>query len=91
MSSLVINCAGDGELARKIKDYLVSKITAQSGDSSYISLLEDEVQVVPEKLGLSKDAIRSLLNSFIKSNPELAGYYSVTEFEDIFVVGIQRS
>jgi hypothetical protein len=91
MPSIVINCAGDSDLARKIKDYLVSKITAQARDSIYISLLEDEVEIVPEKLGRSKDFIGSLPNSFIKSNPELADYYSITEFDDIFVVGIQKS
>ena len=58
---------------------------------AFAFLVQDEVQIVPEKLGLSRDSVKSLLNSFIKSNPELAGYYSVTEFEDIFVVSIQRS
>jgi hypothetical protein len=90
MPSLVVNCAGDSELARQIHDYLVSKI-AHPNDAIYISLLEDEVEIVPEKLGLSKDIIRTLLNSFIKSNPELADRYSITEFENIFVVGIQKS
>jgi hypothetical protein len=91
MPSTVINCAGDSELAGKIKDYFISKTSIQSDNSICISLLQDEVQIVPEKLGLSRDSVKSLLNSFIKSNPELAGYYSVTEFEDIFVVSIQRS
>jgi hypothetical protein len=92
MASLLINCVGDNELAKKIKDYLVGKITAQSSDSSvHISLVEDEIEIIPEKFGISKDIIRNLLNSFIKSNPELADYYSITEFENIFVVGIQKS
>jgi hypothetical protein len=30
MPSLVINCAGDSELAKKINDYLVSKISESS-------------------------------------------------------------
>ena len=90
MPSVVVNCAGDSELARKINDYLVSKI-AHPNDAIYISLLEDEVEIVLEKLRPSKDVIRTLLESFIKSNPELADYYSITEFDDIFVVGIQKS
>jgi hypothetical protein len=90
MPSIVINCAGDNELARKINDYLMSKITS-SNDTIYISLSEDELEIVPEKLGISKDAIRKLLHNFIKSNPELADYYSITEFDDMFVVGIPRS
>jgi hypothetical protein len=86
----VINCAGDSELARKINDFLVGKIT-QSSDTIYISLSEDELEIVLEKLGVSKDEVRKLLNEFIKSNPELADSYSITEFEDMFVVGIPKS
>jgi hypothetical protein len=90
MPSIVINCAGDNELAKKINDYLVGKIT-QSSDTIYISLSEDELEIVLEKLGVSKDEIRKLLNEFMKSNPELADSYSITEFEDMFVVGIPKS
>jgi uncharacterized ferredoxin-like protein len=90
MPSIVINCAGDEELARKINDYLIDKI-AQSHDTIYISLLEDEVEIVLEKLGVSKIEIKKLLHDFIKTNPELAGYYSIAEFNDVFVVGIPKS
>jgi hypothetical protein len=91
MASIVINCAGDTELAKKINDYLMSKITPPSSDTIYISLLEDEVEIVLEKLGVSRDEIGKLLHNFIKSNPELADYYSITEFDDMFVVGIPKS
>jgi uncharacterized ferredoxin-like protein len=90
MLSLVINCAGDNDLARKINDYLIDRIVP-SKDTTYISLLEDEVEIVLEKLGISKDEIRKLLDEFIKSNPELADNYSITEFEDVLVVGIPKS
>jgi hypothetical protein len=90
MPTIVINCAGDNELARKINDYLMQK-TTQSRDTIYISLSEDELEIVLEKLGVSKDEIRKLLNEFMKSNPELADSYSITEFEDMFVVGIPKS
>jgi hypothetical protein len=91
MPSIVISCAGDNELARKINDYLMDKITP-SHDTIYISLSEDELEIVLEKLGVSKDEIRKLLHDFIKSNSELADYYSITEFNDnIFVVGIPKS
>ncbi len=91
MSSIVISCAGDNELARKVNDYLTDRI-APSKDTIYISLLEDEVEIVLEKLGVSKDEIRKLLHEFIKSDPELADNYSITEFnDDVFVVGIPKS
>jgi hypothetical protein len=90
MSSIIISFAGDNELARKINDYLMDKIT-KSHDTIYISLSEDELEIILEKLEVSKDEIRKLLQDFIKSNSELADYYSVTEFNDnVFVVGIQK-
>jgi hypothetical protein len=90
MSSIVINCAGDNDLARKINDYMIDKVT-QSHDTIYISLSEDEVEIVLEKLGVSRDEVKKLLYGFIKSKRELADNYSITEFNDVFVVGIQKS
>jgi hypothetical protein len=89
MPSIVINCAGDNELARKINDYLMDKFT-QSRDTIYISLSEDEIEIVLEKLGASRDEMREILHDFIKSDPDLADQYSITEFEDMFVLGIPK-
>ncbi len=89
-SSIVISCAGDNELAKRINDYLIDKISP-SNDTIYISLSEDELQVVLEKLGVSRDHIRKLLYDFIKADPKLLeDRYSITEFEDVFVVGILK-
>ena len=90
MTSIVINCAGDNELTRKINDYLLSKITS-SNDAAYISLYEDELEIGLEKLGVSRESIIKLLQEFVNSNPELADRYSVTEFDDVIVVGITKS
>jgi hypothetical protein len=90
MPSIVINCAGDNELARKINDYLRDRIV-QSKDTIYISLSEDEIEIVLEKLGVSKDEIRKILHDFIKSDLDLVEYYSITEFDDVFVVGMPKS
>ena len=90
MTSIVINCAGDNELTRKINDYLLSKITS-SDDAAYISLYEDELEIGLEKLGVSRESIIKLLQEFVNSNPELADRYSVTEFDDVIVVGITKS
>jgi len=84
MPSIVISCAGDNELARKINDYLRDRIVP-SKDTIYISLSEDEVEIVLEELGVSRDDIRKTLHDFIKSDPNLADRYSITEFDDIFV------
>ena len=90
MPSIVISCAGDNELARKINDYLRDRIVP-SKDTIYISLSEDEVEIVLEELGVSRDDIRKTLHDFINSDPNLADHYSITEFDDIFVVGIPTS
>jgi hypothetical protein len=90
MPSIVISCAGDNELARKINDYLRDRIVP-SKDTIYISLSEDEVEIVLEELGVSRDDIRKTLHDFIKSDPNLADHYSITEFNDIFVLGIPTS
>jgi hypothetical protein len=92
MSSIVVSCAGDNELAKKINDYLMDKINS-SDDTIYISLAEDELEVaLEEKLGVSKDDIKKLLHDFIESDPKLlGGRYSITEFDDLFVVGIPKS
>ena len=92
MSSIVVSCAGDNELAKKINDYLMDKINS-SDDTIYISLDEDELEVaLEEKLGVSKDDIKKLLHNFIQSDPKLLGdRYSIAEFDDLFVVGISKS
>ena len=90
MSSIVINCAGDNELARKVNDYLMNAVVPFK-DTIYISLLEDEIEIVLEKLGVSRDDIRKLLNDFIKSEPDLADHHTITEFEDVFILGIPKS
>ena len=90
MTSIVINCAGDNELARKINNYLLSKITL-SDDAAYISLYEDELEIGLEKLGVSRESIIKLLQEFVNSNPELADRYSVTEFDGVLAVGITKS
>lgn len=92
MSPIVVSCAGDNELAKKINDYLMAKINSLD-DTIYISLAEDELEVVlEEKLGVSKDDIKKLLHDFIQSDPKLLGdRYSITEFDDLFVVGIPKS
>jgi hypothetical protein len=89
MPSILINCAGDNELARKINDYLVGKIV-RPNDTTQVLLSEDELEIVVEKLEDAKDEIRKLLNEHINSNPELADYYSIIEFNDMFIVGIPK-
>jgi len=89
MTSIIMNCAGDNELARKIYGYLMDRIIS-SKDTTYISLSEDQIEIVLEKLGVSRDYLREQLHEFIRTDPELADFYSIIEFDDVFVVGILK-
>jgi hypothetical protein len=91
MPSIVISCVGDSDLARKINKYLMNTTKIPSKDTIYISLSEDEVEIVLEKLRVSREDIRKILYDFIKSDPELGDRYSITEFDDVFVAGIPKS
>lgn len=82
---VVVSCAGDDELAKKLHSYLASKFSPAPAD--LISLEEDEITITPS---IKNDAIRKSLDEFVKSNPDLASY-SVIEFGDIFTVGIPQS
>ena len=84
-----MNCAGDNELARKIYGYLIDRIIS-SKDTTYISLSEDQIEIVLEELGVSRDYIREQLHEFIRTDSELADFYSIIEFDDVFVVGILK-
>ena len=89
MTSIIMNCAGDNELARKIYGYLIDRIIS-SKDTTYISLSEDQIEIVLEELGVSRDYIREQLHEFIRTDSELADFYSIIEFDDVFVVGILK-
>jgi hypothetical protein len=83
----VVSCAGDTELAKKLHGYLASKFSSAPYD---LILLKDDEITIQKELGLDNDAIQKFLDEFVGSDPNLARY-SVTEFGDIFTVGIKQS
>jgi hypothetical protein len=87
--SVIVSCAGDTLLAKNIYDYMFSKISPTS-DTIYISLSEDEIEIVTEKLNVSSESIRSLLNAYVRSNNRLSEY-SVIKINDVLVVGIRKN
>ena len=86
--AVIVNCAGDNELANKLYDYLGSEFSPTPAD--LISLKEDEIIIKHTELGIKNDAVRKSLNKFVESSLDLGGY-SITEFGDIFTVGIPQS
>lgn len=82
MAEMVISCAGDSALARDIYDY-----TRSSVDTEYISLDEDEIGI-DRKSQITRETVKQILESFVKSNPERLKDYQVVESGDTFVVAI---
>jgi uncharacterized ferredoxin-like protein len=68
---------------------MISKISPAS-DTTYVSVSEDEVEIVVEKMGISRNVVKDLLNAYVKSNSSLSNY-SITELDNIFAIGIRKS
>ncbi len=85
--TIVINCAGDAELADRIRQFLLRSKT--SPDAS-ISIVNDEIMIQDPQSTLQDKDVRKLLDDFLASNNHPAGY-SITQFGEIFTVGIPQS
>lgn len=86
--AVVVSCAGDNKLANNLYNYLASRFSPAPAD--LILLKEDEVTIQSKELGIKNDAVRTSLDEFVESNPDLASY-SITEFGDMFTIGIAQS
>lgn len=89
MQGVVVSCAGDGDLAKRLYDFLVSAYPS-AANTDMISLKEDEVTIQNKELGIKNDEMRKSLAKFQASNADLVGY-SITEFEHVFTIGIPHS
>ena len=79
VGKILVSCARDTELAKRIYDYL---------QASLDNLVLDEDQIEITKA--STRSVANLLDAFIKSNPDLKEY-SVIEFGDTFTVGVMMN
>lgn len=96
MIGLVISCAGDLEFAKEVYDLLYAGMGGQKPseqgkqrvqiDKELISLAEDEIHI-DSKSQVPIDAVKGMLESLLKSNPERFKDYSVIEFGDTLTVG----
>jgi hypothetical protein len=84
MTGVLISCAGDNDLAKRIHEWFLS---AYPDGRNMILLGGDEILIMNKELGIKKKDARKVLSKFLSSNQELADY-SVIEFEDVFTVGI---
>jgi hypothetical protein len=89
MTGVLISCAGDSDLAKKLCNFLLSAYPS-AANTNIISLKEDEVTIQNDELGIKNDEVRKSLSKFQASNADLVGY-SITQIGDIFTIGIQQS
>lgn len=87
MTFALINCAGDNDLAERVFDFLKSSYPSFK---DVISLEEAEVTIEGKNLGITNHEVRNTLSKFQALNTDLAGY-SITEFGNIFTIGILQS
>jgi hypothetical protein len=79
VGKIIVSCARDNDLARRIYDYLQASL-------DNLTLDEDQIEITKA----SRRSIANLLDAFIKSNPDLKDY-SVIEFGDTFTVGMMMT
>jgi len=77
--AIVVSCAGDTSLATRLVEHL-AKFPLE------VKVETDEIIVS----GISLDRLRHTLQDFLSANNDLSGH-TLTEFEDIFTIGIMRS
>jgi hypothetical protein len=87
MTGVLISCAGDNDLAKRLYNFLVS---AYPDNTDMISLNEDEITIQSEKLSIRNDDVRESLAKFQATNADL-DQYTIIEFADTFTIGIPQN
>ncbi len=79
VEKIIVSCARDNELAKRIYDYLQASL-------EHLVLDEDQIEITK----VSKRSVANLLDAFVRSSPDLKDH-RVVEFGDTFTVGIMMS
>ena len=87
MALVLINCAGDTDLAKRLYNFLASTYPTIR---IMMSLNEAEITIQGKTLGIKNNEVRETLSKFQASNADLAGY-SITQFGNIFTIGFLQS
>lgn len=78
---IVVNCAGDTQLAERLYAFLKLEFPSTSVDIDEITVNTVDSQ--------DKEAVRKLLAQFLASNSDLT-HHSITELGDLFTLGIAQ-
>lgn len=84
--AILISCAGDESLALGLHEFLSKSKWLQSAT---ISVNNDELSIEDRLNSIKTKDVQRLLEAFLALNDDL-DEYSVTEFNDIFTVGIMQ-
>jgi hypothetical protein len=87
MTGVLVSCAGDSDLAKRLYDFLIA---AYPASQDMISLNADEITIQNEKLHIKNEDIRESLAKFQATNPDPA-HYSIIKFADTFTIGIPKN
>jgi hypothetical protein len=86
---VVVSCAGDSELAKRLHDFLLSAYPS-AANTGILALTGDEVTIDNSPLGIKNEAMQRSLAEFQSQNKDLVGY-AISEFGNIFTIGILQS
>ena len=90
-SRIVINCAGDNELASDVYNYLLTNLKPLKHNiEDFMTLAVDEIEVIDVEGKIPRDALRNMLSSYLESDSAKFGNnYAINELENIFTIGIK--
>jgi hypothetical protein len=84
--TILVSCAGDESVALRLHNFLSKSKWLKFAT---ISVSNDELSIEDKLIDVNTKDIHRLLEAFLASNHDLHEY-SVTEFNDIFTVGIKQ-
>ncbi len=85
-NKIVINCAGNSDLAKAIYSHLLSRLNFNEQDDE-ITLTVDEVEIANSKNKVTADAINQMLLGLFESDAENYRNLAITQLENIFTIG----
>ena len=89
--TIIISCASDTELAKRLYDHLIEIARINFNYATdLISYNADEIEIWDRETRMKKDDIVKAVKVFLASDSHL-GDHSVIEFGNIITVGIKQS
>lgn len=89
-NKIVINCAGNSELAKDVFAYLLSNLTQIKNTlDDFMTLTVDEIQIVDNENKVTSEVIRENLSQFFESDTKRCMVVELTQLENVFTIGVK--